>query len=75
MDLIFSAVSVAASFTAQACCWWHCFKWCGCIDREEEQRIHTSHTPHVVDMRPIQNKNPFRNPNAPRDAHLESPYH
>lgn len=73
MDLIWTAVSVSSSLLAQACCWWHCFKCCGWIE-DDQQRLQAQQ-PRVIDTRTLQsNKNPFSNPHAPRDAHLESAY-
>jgi hypothetical protein len=73
MDLIFPALSVASSLIAQACCWWHCFKCCGWIEDDQEHQLRAQE-PQVIDTRQLNNKNPFVNPNAPRDAHLESVY-
>jgi hypothetical protein len=76
MDLIFPALSVASSLIAQACCWWHCFKCCGWIE-DDQQQLRTQDPRVVIDTRQINNKNPnpFLNPHAPRDAHLEPVYH
>lgn len=74
MDLIWTAVSVTSSLVAQACCWWHCFKCCGWIEDDQQRHLQTQE-PRVIDTRTLQsNKNPFSNPNAPKDAHLESAY-
>lgn len=73
MDLVWTALSVTSSLVAQACCWWHCFKCCGCIE-DEQQRQLQHQEPQVIDTRPIENKNPFQNPSAPKDAHLQSAY-
>lgn len=74
MDLIFPALSVVSSVIAQACCWWHCFKCCGCIEEDQDQQLRVNQPQIVIDTRQLNNKNPFVNPNAPRDAHLESVY-
>jgi hypothetical protein len=74
MDLIFPALSVVSSVIAQACCWWHCFKCCGCIEEDQQQQGLRAQQPQVIDTRQLNNKNPFLNPNAPRDAHLEPVY-
>ncbi len=76
MDLILPALSVTSSLVAQACCWWHCFKCCGWIDDDQQQqRLRNQQPQIVIDNRQLNNKNPFVNPNAPRDAHLDSVYH
>jgi hypothetical protein len=75
MDLIFPALSVASSLIAQACCWWHCFKCCGWIEDDQQQQLRNQQPQVVIDNRQLNTKNPFVNPNAPRDAHLEPVYH
>ena len=55
----------------QACCWWHCFNCCGCIEVEREV-IRTERQPTAINV--TRNNNPFVNPNVPRDAHLQSAY-
>ncbi len=73
MELVWTAFSVSTSLIAQACCWWHCFKCCGWIEDDQEQRLRNQE-PRVIDTRPLPNKNPFLNPSAPKDAHLQSAY-
>ena len=73
MDLLFPVVSAASSLIAQACCWWYCFKWCGWIE-DDQQQLRAQEPQVVIDTRQLNNKNPFVNPNAPRDAHLEPVY-
>jgi hypothetical protein len=65
MDLLFGPIMACV---AQGCCWYTIFQWCGCI-QEEREIIHTQQ-PVVV----VQSNNPFKNPNAPNDAHLIPAY-
>lgn len=72
MDCIFGLISAGAGLTAQACCWWHCFKCCGCIEEREVIRTEPP-PPQIVVIKPPDN-NPFKNPHVPRDLHLQRAY-
>ena len=62
-------IPVTSNIIAQACCWYTCFNWCGCFEQEKE--IIYTESPKVVVPA---NNNPFSNPGAPKDAHLQSAY-
>jgi hypothetical protein len=76
IDILFSLCSVGTGMLAQACCWWHCFRFCGCIE-DDREIIHTEQPQRVVVLvtppTPI-NNNPFTNPSLPKDSHLQSAY-
>lgn len=64
MDYITNAV---CGCIAQGCCWYSIFSWCGCMD--------TTHIQIIEPQQPTpQSPNPFTNPNAPKDAHLQPAY-
>ena len=68
-------VPVAANLIAQACCWWTCFNWCGCIDQEREIVRTEPPVSNIVIVNTVSN-NPFSNPDVgiPKDSHLQSAY-
>ena len=66
MDFLLGPVMACV---AQGCCWYTIFQWCGCIGNERE--VIRTEQPIVV-VAP--SKNPFINPNAPKDAHLIPAY-
>jgi len=74
IDIFFSLASFSTGLLAQACCWWHCFRCCGCIEAERE--VIYAESPRVVVQTTTVtvNSNPFTNPSAPKDAHLQSAY-
>ena len=57
-------------FLIAGCCWWNCFQFCGCIPPREREVIRVE--PVVVVVK--QEDNPFKNPNAPKDPHLQPVY-
>jgi hypothetical protein len=63
------ALSSVLNCIAQGCCWYTIFSWCGVIKAERET-IQTVQPIVIVDSR-----NPFKNPNAPKDHHLQSAYY
>ncbi len=66
-----SLLPCVVDMIAQACCWWHCFHICGCIDTERE--IVQTEPPKIVIVNT--NTNPFINPcGIPKDIHLQSAY-
>ena len=70
MDLIYAVVSGTSVCIAQGCCWYSIFQYCGCIAYEREH-IQAERPPIIV----IRDRNnPFLNPSAPKDAHLEPAY-
>lgn len=70
MDFIYAVVSGVSVCIAQGCCWYSIFQYCGCIPYERE-RVQTQ--PPIVVIHTNKN-NPFLNPSAPKDAHLEPAY-
>ena len=70
MDCIGGLISASFGILAQGCCWWHCFRYCGCIG--EKEVIRTELPPPKVVV--IPNNNPFKNPNIPKDLHLQRAY-
>lgn len=74
LQFFFGAVSVVSSCVAQGCCWYHFFKCCGCIDPEQERINQPQPQVQMVDIGMPKSANPFMNPNAPRDMHLQSAY-
>lgn len=82
MNCLFGLIGPIMSCVAQACCWYSIFHWCGCIKSEKEvlqtEKPVVIHRPQppipVVVHRPQLSTNPFRNPSAPKDAHLQPAY-
>lgn len=68
MECIFTVISAGIGLTSQACCWWHCFRYCGWI--EDREVIQTERPPIIVI-----NNNPFKNPNIQKDLHLDPAYY
>lgn len=71
IDILFSIASCCIGILGQACCWWNCFRYCGCID-DKEREVIRAESPRVVVG--AVNNNPFTNPGVPKDAHLQSAY-
>lgn len=68
MEIVYGIVSAAGGCIAQACCWYAVFRWCGCIEKEEDRIVlHTQ--PRVTNS-----QNPFLNTTIGQDKHLEPAY-
>lgn len=69
--------SLIFSLVAEACCWYHCFRLCGCIDNERYRDVsqHAAAARANVTQTP---RNPFRDPasasGVPEDLHLQQAY-
>lgn len=73
VQILFGATSICINCTAQACCWYHFFKCCGCIeDDRERQNIYVQPPP--IQTSYIQDPNPFVHTGVPKDRHLEPAY-
>lgn len=68
MEFVSLVLSAIGTCTAQACCWYHIFRYCGCIQSERE--IVVAQTPPP----PSISQNPFLVQGVPKDAHLEPAY-
>jgi len=58
---------------AQGCCWYFVFEKCGCID-SSSPRTYQNMEPRLPPPAPKESRNPFKNPNVPKDEHLQSAY-
>lgn len=66
---VFYVFSGITYFMGQACCWYYFFDSCGCIDQNHRRFQNIEMPPPAPKER-----NPFKNPNIPRDEHLQSAY-
>jgi hypothetical protein len=68
MELASLVFSGLGSCMAQACCWYHIFRYCGCIQSEREIVVAQTPPPPPI------SQNPFLVQGSHYDKHLEPAY-
>lgn len=69
MEIASVFLSAIGTCMAQACCWYHVFKYCGCIEHEREVIV-TQAPPKILPV----SQNPFLVQGSSYDRHLEPAY-
>jgi len=71
MEYVFLGITY---FIGQACCWYHFYDCCGCINNPMSRHYDDREPERPLPPPAAKERNPFKDPTIPKDEHLQCAY-